>query len=465
MPTVPLDLFPAQADFLDCQDMYAAFVGGWGCGKTVAGSDWTLMNAMRWPKASHFIFSNTYAQLKAGTMVTFFDRCHHWGLRYIDRILDKRVVLPDIGATINVWTADDSNLFHSLEIDRAWVDEAHRWSHMDYLKLESRMRGRALSRALYHDLPLQLRITANPPLTMDHWLVDMTTIPIERTGKPPITLFQAATRDNYLLPPEYVQGLFDTYDPELAEIMMGGKFGDIGRGRIFRRFARGRHILSPAQAAERGLPPLTYEPSLPVFWSLDFNVSPMCSVIGQWRRVNAPGYQPITMYVLEEIRIPDSVIDTSVKEFFRREGAKVGRKNGLILYGDASGEASNRQTGESDWATVRKMLARAGYYGETRVPSANPKRRDRFNAANAKLENARGQIGVVIHERCRYLARDIERMYYKPGTSDVQIPKVDPDDPTTAARNWTHLADAFSYAIAYDFPVTDLPQAPVKTAR
>src|SRR5579863_5827759 len=211
MPSVALKLFPTQADFLDCEDMYAAFVGGWGCGKTRCASDWVLLNATRWPKASHFIFSNTFAQLKAGTMVTFFDRCQAWGLRYIDRILDKRVVLPDLGATIHVWTADDANLFHSLEIDRAWVDEAHRWSHMDYLKLESRMRGREASRLLYPGMPLQLRITANPPLTMDHWLVDMTTVPIERTGKPPITLFTAPTQENYLLPAAYVQGLLDTY--------------------------------------------------------------------------------------------------------------------------------------------------------------------------------------------------------------------------------------------------------------
>lgn len=465
MATLDLNLFPAQADFLGCEDMYAAFIGGWGCGKTRCASDWVLLGAVRWPQAAHFVFSNTYAQLKAGTMETFFGRCKAWGLRYIDRILDKRVMLPDIGATIHVWTADDANLFHSLEIDRAWIDEAHRWSHMDYLKLESRLRGRDLSRILYPDISLQLRITANPPLTIDHWIVDMTTAPIERTGKPPITLFSAATQDNYLLPPEYVQGLLDTYDPELADIMMGGKFGDIGRGKIFRRFSRAKHVFSPEKAAQRGLPPLEYEPTLPVFWSLDFNVSPMCSVIGQWRRVNVAGYQPVVMFVLEEIRIPDSIIDTSVREFFRRPGAKIARQRGLILYGDASGEAGNRQTGVSDWATVRRMLASNGYFGDARVPAANPKRRDRFNAANAKLENARGQVGVVIHERCRYLTRDVERMYYKPGTSDVLIPKVDPDDPTDAARNWTHLADAFSYAICYDFPIKDLPAAPMITVR
>jgi len=452
MPNITLDLLPTQYEFITCEDQFAAFIGGLGCGKTRAASEWLLLGAMRWPKARHFIFSNTFSQLKSGTMATFFEACHRFGFRYVDRVRDKYVYLPDLGCKIEVWTADDAELFRSLEIDRAWVDEAHHWDLNAYNVLIGRLRGSDLTRKQHPDLKLQLRLTANPPHTTDHWLVEKCTTPSETTGKPPITLFQASTFDNYLLPTSYVEGLKDQYDRELADIELKGQFGDIGKGRIWRMFQRQKHVLSPAQALERGLPPLEWDPKLPVGWSLDMNFDPMSSVLFQWRTVDVPGYQRIVMYVLEEIRVRHSVVDFVVKEFLDREPAKIARRNGqLLIYGDATIKTQgNRQTASSDLAAIRKQLTEKGFVGETKVPNANPALRDRFAAGNGKLENYKGQIGVVIHERCKYLAKDLNQTFYRPGSTNQQLVVSVEDGGTT-----THLGDAWSYAVYQEFPIRE----------
>ena len=450
MPTVKLDLLPAQDDFIYCEDQFAAFVGGLGCGKSLAGSLWMLLGALRYPEARHFIFSNTFKQLQSGTMVTFFETCERLGVKYVDRIRDKAVYLPEWGVKIEVWTADDADLFRSLEIDRAWVDEAQEWNVNAYNVLIGRLRGSDHTRRVHPDLKLQLRLTANPPHTLDFWLVEKCTTPNEKTGKTPITLFQASTFDNYMLPEAYVNKLREEYDPELGAIELGGQFGDVGRNRIWRMFDRAKHVLTPAQALERNLPPLQYNPQLPVGWALDWNVDPMCSILFQWVPVDVPGYQRIVMYVLDEIRVRHSVVHTVVDEFLTREAAKVARHNRqLILYGDATGMTqTNRQTGHSDFAMLHRILGEKGFLGEKRLRNANPELRDRFAAGNAKLENYNHQIGVVIHKDCKYLVKDISQTAYKPGENKQEVVKV-ADGGTT-----THLGDAWSYAIEYEFPIT-----------
>lgn len=403
----------------------------------------------RWPKARHFIFGNTFSQLRSGTMKTFFESCDRWKLRFIDRLRDKAVYLPEIGAKIEVWTRDDAELFRSLEVDRAWIDECHYWGLADYYVLISRLRGSEQTRRLYPQLKQQLRITANPPHTTDHWLVDKRTTPSPRTGKPPFTLFQSSTFDNYLLPPEYVEGMLEQYDPELIDIEIKGQFGDIGKGKVWRMFQRQKHVLSPAEALECKLPPLEWDSHLPICWSCDWNVDPMCSILFQWRRMDVPGYQPVVMYVLEEFRIRHSVVDKVIDEFLGRDVAKIARQNRqLWIYGDATGMSqTNPQTGPSDFAAMHRRLTKAGFVGEFRLPQSNPPLRDRFAAGNGKLENAKEQVGVVIHERCRFLAKDLSMTFYEPGKNKHLV--VSLADGTST----THLGDSWSYAVYQEFPI------------
>jgi hypothetical protein len=461
---VVLDHLPAQDDYFNATEDQVAFVGGIGTGKTHVACDDILRTAATYPKCGGSepgiaIFSNTYPQLIAGTMRTFFERCDHWGIRYLNRIRTlHKVYLVDFDCWIGVWSVDEPENFRSLEFCHVWIDEAKEWSKDAYDVVVGRLRGTATQRKLYPSMPLCARITSNPPHTLDHWLVDLCTVPDPNTGKPPIRLITAATTDNPFLPADYIRRARANYDPEVAEIELGGKFGDIGRGRIWRMFSRGKHVLSQAKAAELGLPTLDYERNLPLCLGQDFNIDPLCSVLFQWRRVNAPGYQLDVMYVLDEMYIRNSQVHFVAEELRNRPAAyATARRNGIILYGDAAGNQGNRQTGRSDWDVMKESMTNINLAGTARVRAADPDRKLRFNSGNRMLMDANGKIGVVIHERCVNLVQDLERMYFKPGTALVDIPKIKDGK---LKRLYTHLADAWSYAIEYDYPIRDMGPAP-----
>jgi hypothetical protein len=386
-------------------------------------------------------------------MSSFFEACDRWGLKYKDSILQKhKIYLPDLGANIGVWSVDNPINFKSLELCYVWIDEAQAWDRFAYNHVIGRRRGTAQQRRLYPEMPLRTRITANPPHTLDHWLVDLCTKP-GFDGTPPARLITASIWDNPFIPQSNIDMLRASYDPELAEIELGGKFGEIGKGRIWRMFSRGKHVWSEKQALERRLPPLKYDPSLPLCWSHDFNIDPLCSVLFQWRRVNVDGFQRDVMYVIEELQIRHSIITMAVQEFLNhKEAVETARRSGIILYGDASGNSGNRQTGASDWAALRGELARHGFYGSSRIPNANPPLELRWMSGNNMLENSKGEIGVIIHERCTNLPLDFERAFFKPGTRIQEFPKYKDGK---AVKLLGHTADAATYPIVKEYPVLE----------
>jgi len=436
---VRLNHLPAQDDFYNATEDQVAYIGGVGSGKTQVGSDDILRTAFEYPRCGKgektpgiAICSNTFPQLIDGTMATFFDRCEDWGVHVVDRIrAEHKIYLKEPDAWIGVYSVDEPDKFKSYEFCYIWIDEAQAatWSRAAYDKLMTRRRGTERQRRLYPNMPLRTRITANPPWTMDHWLVDLTTKVSPVTGKIPCRLISAATQDNPFLPAEYIARLLENFDPELAAIEMGGKFGDIGYGRVFRRFSRAKHVYSDKRAADVGLPALRYDPNIPICWSHDFNVDPLCSVLFQWRRVRVNGFQKIVMYVLDVMQLRHALIEDAAKELRnRRDALQIAERRGIVLYGDATGNTqTNRHTGITDFAALTQALEAedlSGVIAQKKVGISNPRRGARFAAANRMLENGNGDIGVVIREEaCMPLVIDLERMFYKPGTQEVEQPK------------------------------------------
>jgi Phage terminase large subunit len=480
-----LDHLPAQDEFYNETCDVCAFVAGLGLGKTFAASDKILTGFAHYPLARHFIFSNTYDQLMAGTLTTFFERLQdvwmpaHPGFRIDIRKARNRarafkeIDFPMFGGKIEVRSVDQDINWKSLEICRAWIDEAQAWDKAPYDMVIGRLRGTKLQRRIYPDMQLQVFITANPPHTHNHWLYELCKQDDPKLGRPRIKLFTGSTYDNPFLPADYIERIEDMYDPELAKAELHGEFINIGRGRVFRMFLTAKHAMSSAKAVSLGLPALDYDPTLPLCWSHDFNLDPLCSILFQWRTINVKGYQKTVMYVLDSIRIEDGLISAAAKELLNRPSAcDIARRNGIILYGDASGaNQSNRQTNKSDFIALKEELTRLGFRGVMRVKTANPTHRERAQAANRLLENSRGEVGVIVRieggrtETNRYLVLDVEKMVWKPGTWDIEIEKPKPGEMLPKNKRMTHLGDAFSYPIDYEYPYTEDQNGSVSTVR
>jgi hypothetical protein len=187
-----------------------------------------------------------------------------------------------------------------------------------------------------------------------------------------------------ILPPEEVASAKRRMDPRLFEQEMMGKFILAG-GRAFPDFSADIHVKD-----------VEYDPKLPICWSLDFNINPMCSGVIQHKGGN--------VMVLDELVLPDTKTDCAVTAFLDRAIERGWDVRNVQIYGDATGNARDSTSGLSDWIIVKNRLAGLGI--KFNVPRANPAIKETINAINARLKSADGTVSLAIHPRCQQLITD-----------------------------------------------------------
>ena len=190
--------------------------------------------------------------------------------------------------------------------------------------------------------------------------------------------------------------------------------------------------------------PLEFDRGQPLFWSLDFNVHPMCAVVGQLMHDGK-------VHVLDEIVLEDSHTPAACRAFLERlDGWRLNSPHRLWLHGDATGDNRHSSASRTDWQIVRDFLRGYGWRFEFSdyVPRENPPLRDRINCVNALLENQLGQRRLLIHPRCQELIRDLEQVAWRTDTQGHRAKELDKSD-------WrrTHTSDALGYMIARQFPM------------
>jgi hypothetical protein len=209
-------------------------------------------------------------------------------------------------------------------------------------------------------------------------------------------------------------------------------FENLTSGLVYYAFERAGNVQS-----------VRYDPQQPLFWSLDFNVNPMCSIIGQ--RI---GDQ---VHILDELVLPDSYTGAACEEFLSRTepGSAVRRfPLQVYIYGDATGAGRMSAASRTDWQMVREFFGRYPdrYRATFRVPSTNPPVRDRVNCVNAVLRNQAGQRRLLVDPHCKQLILDFERVRWKVDPNGNSLSDLDKSDPQRS-----HLSDAVGYMIAREF--------------
>jgi hypothetical protein len=187
--------------------------------------------------------------------------------------------------------------------------------------------------------------------------------------------------------------------------------------------------------------PLKYNPQLPLFWSLDFNVGRMCSVIGQRDGDH--------VYILDELVLPEANTFAACQAFLQRMSrwrSSSFHFPPIKVYGDSTGNGRHTSASRTDWQTVRDFFKNHPYKMEIRVPASNPPVRDRVNCVNAMLNNQAGEQRLSIHRECKELITDFERVHWRTDAHGNMLPDLDKTDPER-----THVSDALGYMIAYEF--------------
>jgi hypothetical protein len=252
----------------------------------------------------------------------------------------------------------------------------------------------------------------------------------------------ASPRENFHVLEMYDR-LEQSYDERFYRQEVLGEYLNIRSGAVYYAFSR-----------EHNLRKLDYDPMHPLCWSLDFNVNPMCSVIGQviehqpYRHLGVESSKHIR--ILDEICLPESNINAACAEFVRRteKYLSYGRTLPVWIYGDPAGNNRNH-AGDSDWGLVERFF-KNDYRYELRmaVASSHNLVRDRVNAVNAALCNALGEHRLTIDPGCTELVADLEQVVWKLDSHGNSIFEIDKRDPKR-----THVSDGLGYMVEQVLPI------------
>ncbi len=215
--------------------------------------------------------------------------------------------------------------------------------------------------------------------------------------------------------PDFYDRLKASYEENFFRQEVLGSYLNVQGGLVYQAFDRRVNVRD-----------VTMDPALPVYWALDFNVDPMCSVVAQIHRGD--------VRVLDEIVLRRATTEQACEEFERKFGAP---QAGVVVYGDASGSAMNT-AGSSDYEIIREFFRSHGAGLLMRVPKANPAVRDRVMLVNSKLCNAEGTVRLSVSPRCKELIADFEQVSYKEDSTQVDKEK---------DRHRTHTSDALGYLV------------------
>jgi phage terminase large subunit len=390
---IEISLTKKQAEFLTAKDFAVLFAAGIGSGKSFIGAHWAKEKLVSDDKARGFIGANTYNQLRNATLATFFSVLDDHGFRY--KYNQQRNIISVNGTTIYAYSLDNYENIRGIEFGWAWLDETRDTNREAFDVVLGRMRDKRAQK-------LEIRLTSSP--CGFNWLHDYFAGP---NRKPNYSMIQGSSFDNPHLPAGYLDSLMQSYDEKMYQQEVLGQFVTTGVGQVYYSFSRLKSVK-----------PLEIIPSLPILVGMDFNINPLSAVIFQ-----CVGQE---VRVVDEISLMSSDTDQMGKTLLARYGR-------VRVIPDSTGV--RRQTsskGLSDHQILRDL-------GHEVVYNANPARFDRYVCVNNLLEKER----LWIDPKCKNLITDLEKVTYKPGTTE----------PDASDKMLTHMSDALGYGCWFCFPI------------
>jgi hypothetical protein len=198
-----------------------------------------------------------------------------------------------------------------------------------------------------------------------------------------------------ILPVEEIESARRRLDPKIFQQEYLGEFV-VARGRAFGDFDAAQHVRN-----------IEYDPNLPICWSLDFNIDPMCSGVIQ--------HFHDQVRIIDEFVLPDTDTNSACDAFLERAIERKWYLRDMRIYGDATGNARDSTSGITDWHIVFNRL---GTYSPRRhVPRSNPALKDSINALRARLKTTDGKSNLLIDPNCRQLISDLRSAIW-PGNLD-----------------------------------------------
>ena len=439
------DPFSWQMHFHRSAATFKGFSGPVGSGKSLALCYEALWLAYENPGCTGLIGAPTYPMLHDSTRLAFLEMLGENEVPYSWNKAENILILTERGSRILFRSLDHFERLRGPNLAWFGIDELTYCKQESWLRLEARLRDVRAQRLC--------GFASWTPKGFD-WVYDRFIGP---DRKPGYVAFRA--KQNLALPADYYARLEASYDERFYRQEALGEYLNVFGGQAYYAFDR---------KAQMGN--FSYTPDHPIWWALDFNINPMCSVVGQ----TVKG----VVRVLDEIVMPNSNTLAACDEFLARtekwllpretpddyadmseEAIQYAEEQEqeqkpvplmVYVYGDATG--NNRDSGGSrtDWQHVRDFFSRNTdrFSPHFRIPSSNGPVKDRVNCVNAKLLNYAGTRSLYLSAQCRGLAADLEQLAWKVDPHGTPLSDLDKRDPMRS-----HLSDALGYYIVREFPM------------
>lgn len=432
----------AQEQFLnDYSNRYCAFAGGWGAGKSWAGSrklaNLHFHNAMdaqgKLTGVDSLIVAPTYQLAEVVNLPQMRAAFDEMGLphRFISNPKIYAFELPSLSlkhdpSYIYVRSADIANLIAGFEVGAVWGDEVARWPYAregedpvgdPMLQADARLRD---ARARVK----QFNFTYTNEGEDTRVYRDF-----EESPKPGHKLYRGSTRENVSLPPDYVVAQLEQLSPDLATQYVDGYAAKLSSNIIYSNFDVTRNASDAT---------LDLEPGLPIQMGVDFNKNPgMHAVIGQ----HFKDKELLTAIACLHRR--GMLIKQMMHEFDTRWGERIraGEFPKVELFGDPSGNTGSMSDGETYWDVIRAELRARDIPYSMMVAHSHPLIADRANSVNSAFCSASGKIKYLIHPRCDVLIRDYRHMKWDGNKMDKR------------QKEMSHASDADGYRVHRLMPI------------
>jgi hypothetical protein len=396
---------PSQRKFHRSTASFKGFSGPIGSGKSQALCHEAIRLSYKNPGRTGLIGAPTYPMLRDATLTSLTEALEENEIPYDVNKSDYVLTMKDPGSRILLRSVDEFERLRGTNLAWFGLDELTYTQEGAWLRLEGRLRDPKAT--------VRCGFAVWTPKGFD-WVY-------RKFIQNPVPGYEAIVAQPYenrfLLKqvPDFYERLKGSYDDNFFRQEVLGDYLNQKGGLVYPAFLR-----------EANIKKTSIDSGKPVCWAVDFNVDPMSSLVVQMRNEE--------IYVLDEIVLRRASTEQACEEFERRFGTP---RAGIVIFGDAAG-AAMQTSGFSDYQVIRKFFGSRSARVTYRVPSANPRIRERVAAVNAKLRNTYGDVRLWVDPRCKELIADFEQVAYKENSTEVDKDK---------DRRRTHLSDALGYLI------------------
>lgn len=424
-------LLKAQREFLEIPHDYsldvAVYQGGYGSGKTFAGSLLGILLALKFPGIRGLVGAQTYTLVRDTTLQTYFEHLDNFGFtegKDYDWSSSLQKLTFKNGSEILFRHFDEPNKLKSLNLGFVEIEEMSDIPYDTFKMLLGRMRQKV--KKSWKDFTYRIFGHTNPE-TCRGWVYKT----FKENKSPNYRLISAPTTQNIYLPKGFCDELKKVYDKQYYNIFVLAQNGEYNNGLVIKDFS------------DENIKEITYQPEMDLHISCDFNVDPMCWVFAH--------KTDDKVFYFDEIAMENTTTAKACDEFYRRYPNHKGK---IIVNGDASGDNRSCTSEYTNYVIINKKLLQFGYDVEIQIKAFNPPIKNRIMAFNSKVRSANGEVCLFVDKKCEKLLYNIYNLKYKEGSSKIDIPTYQQIKQSKELKFLSHPMDAASYLVDFYWPIT-----------